>query len=594
MKKTLFIFLALIVIGIGTHNALASFVIDYGNGMKFNFENAVTVNNHTYQIDNIEYNSDQLSNGQYYLNTIDAIYAPNATMAYYDDDIDATGEIKSKFKLSSAAAYNSNELTVTDYISPQAEGASNKIAFIKSRTIPIDPGEYIIDTFVNNGLVTSLKVCLPTFTSITGKTVGSVTCANSSTQNNNNNTGTTQTQSSIDPVLNQVLSAPAGSPVEVIMTESVINNTTASFKFSAKAKQPGPVILMMAYATSAAGISFDNSNTTATRVVIHSDNTPVVNQVVSVNAPPLLTGLQPNTKYFFQIKDTVNNKLYQQVSFTTSGTAPAPQQAPNVATTSGITITVNNTVTTPMTADPNGKYTAKITGTVKTNSLMRLGLSLYLADDISSYTGPVTIFQEQSVAANDEKPFEYILNDLKAGTRYRFVIRESTQNIELTGSFTFVTQGQQPVAVVTPYDPNAGPGVVLDYTFPTSLGEPTGNVPAPRTDAPTLVPCGKISDINTKDENCQFRHIAILIGNVIQFLLVMLIPLTVLACVYTGVQMILHRSIPADLIKYKDRLLKIGGGLVLMLLAFTIVATIMKAFLGDDASRYLLIDISNL
>jgi hypothetical protein len=55
--------------------------------------------------------------------------------------------------------------------------------------------------------------------------------------------------------------------------------------------------------------------------------------------------------------------------------------------------------------------------------------------------------------------------------------------------------------------------------------------------------------------------------------------------------MIIHRKIPGDLVKYKDRLLKVGGGLVLMLLAWTIVATILKSLLGDDAAKYLLLKI---
>ena len=257
-------------------------------------------------------------------------------------------------------------------------------------------------------------------------------------------------------------------------------------------------------------------------------------------------------------------------------------------------LTVNNTVVTPATSDVNGKYNAKISGSVKPSTARTLGLVVYYGDNMNSFTGPVSVLAEQVLPANQEKPFEYTLSNLQAGTRYYFRIRESSQNIELTGNYDFVTQGAAPAGTVTPYDPNAGPGALLDYTFPTNLGAPDANVAGPAADVPTLVPCGKISDIGTPDENCQFRHIAILVGNVITFLLVLLIPLTVLACVYTGVQMILHRTIPADLIKYKDRLLKIGGGLLVMLLAFTIVATVMKAFLGDDAARYLLIDISNL
>ena len=62
-------------------------------------------------------------------------------------------------------------------------------------------------------------------------------------------------------------------------------------------------------------------------------------------------------------------------------------------------------------------------------------------------------------------------------------------------------------------------------------------------------------------------------------------------CVYVGVQMILHRKNPIDLEKYKGQLLRVGIGLAVMLLAWTIVATLMTSLLGDEASKYLLLKI---
>ncbi len=418
----------------------------------------------------------------------------------------------------------------------------------------------------------------------------------------NTNDITTPVPASINLPLNQAMGAPAGgAPIQIVMTENTINDTTASFKFTVKATRSVSTTLVMAYGTTVADLNFDNTNTTAKRVVIHSENIPTVDQVHDVTAPPVLTGLQPKTRYFFQIKDVINNKLYQQYSFTTSGVNIVTIAPPNQTTTNGITLTVNNTVVTAATNDANGKYTAKINGTVKVNTAKSVGLNLFYGPDVYSFTGPVVIFPAELLAPNTERSFEYTLNDLHAGTRYNFRIRDSVQDLPLTGTYDFVTQGLTPVGAITPYDPNAGPGTLLDYSFPTQLGEPTGDAPGPIVNAPTLVPCGRSDqqkpDANgnpNPDANCQMRHLWILIGNVIQFMLVLLIPMTVLACVYTGVQMILHRSIPADLIKYKDQLLKIGVGLVLMLLAFTIVATIMKVFLGDNAARYLLIDITNL
>lgn len=462
MKKYLYTALVLgIILFTGIQVVRASFTLDYGNGLVFNFENQVTVNGHVYSIDNIEYNSDTLTNGQYYLNTIDAIYASKDTMNYYDDDIDATGNIHSKFKLATANEYDPDDLTVTDYVSPQSDlktGPNNKIALIKSRTEKINPGEYIVDTFVQGRVVTSTKICLPTFTSTTGNSIGNVTCGNS-----------------------------------------------------------------------------------------------------------LLT------------------------------------PAPNQTTTQGVTVIVNNPVVTPETADVNGKYKVTVSGTISATTAMQVGISLFYGTDMYSLSGPTQVFAPQNLNANESKTFEYTLTGLTAGTQYFYKFVKSGQNTDLTGRYDFRTTGVNQGTPIIPYDPNADTGAILDYSFPTNLGEPTGEIPTPTVAASILVPCGRSdqqqpdADGNPNpDANCKFKHIPILVGNVIQFLLAMLIPITVLACVYTGVQMILHRSIPADLVKYKDRLIKIFVGLVIMLLAFTIVGTVMKVFLGDNASRYLLIDISNL
>jgi hypothetical protein len=199
------------------------------------------------------------------------------------------------------------------------------------------------------------------------------------------------------------------------------------------------------------------------------------------------------------------------------------------------------------------------------------------------------------MTAGSEEPFTYKQSGLSAGTTYYYRIREVTGEFWATDGVPFLTGGSTPVtATSTPYDPNAtGAGALIpNYAFPTNIGEPTGDIAAPVVDdGKPLVPCGKRSDQGTSDERCTFKHIVILAGNVIRFLLILLVPITVLICISTGVQMIIHRKIPGDLVKYKDRLLKVGGGLVLMLLAWTIVATILKSLLGDDAAKYLLLKI---
>jgi predicted small integral membrane protein len=82
-----------------------------------------------------------------------------------------------------------------------------------------------------------------------------------------------------------------------------------------------------------------------------------------------------------------------------------------------------------------------------------------------------------------------------------------------------------------------------------------------------------------------------LIPRVIDYMLILLVPLTVMVCIYTGVQMIIHRGIPAELMKYKDNLKRIGIGVALMLLAWTIIATLLKTLVNPSMSGFILLDL---
>lgn len=310
-------------------------------------------------------------------------------------------------------------------------------------------------------------------------------------------------------------------------------------------------------------------------------------------------GLDPETIYYYQIKENTKNFDASEVlSFTTPASDKRETTEPVDVQKNALTVTlpVPSTSSEPPTiisiADPaRGPYSAVFKGTFSTTLNMRVGLDLYIGDSAGSMfkVSPPLFPQSLVYAGDDPKTFNYVQSQLASGTTYYYQIRESTKNFDATQVNQFTTPGTK-TGDVAPFDPNQAGGII-DYAFPTDLGEPVGTDSGPITDAPTLVPCGKLSDRGTKDENCNFGHLGILIANVIQFLLVLLIPLTVLMCVYVGVQMILHRKIPADLVKYKNQLLRIGVGLAVMLLAWTIVATLMTSLLGDEASKYLLLKI---
>ena len=61
------------LIGYAT-SAYASVVLDYGSGLKFEFDTPTVVGGHQYYFDSIEYQSEKLTTVQYYLTSIDAIY----------------------------------------------------------------------------------------------------------------------------------------------------------------------------------------------------------------------------------------------------------------------------------------------------------------------------------------------------------------------------------------------------------------------------------------------------------------------------------------------------------------------------------------
>lgn len=402
---------------------------------------------------------------------------------------------------------------------------------------------------------------------------------------------------SVGDVTNQPLLANNPSVVDVTLTRAVIKDTTASFIFSVKAKKAVTYTLLMGYGTDPSDIPLVNGHVNQRNMtVIDSDNLPVVGQTQTVQFPPSFSGLTPGTNYFFQIKDTVNNAVYQKVYFTTTGAGPDnPLIVAQKADKGSLTVTTTVPVSTAAGSNVNGVYNVKFSGVIKSVKDMNAGLDFYIGDSVDSLLRAGTILPIKTLRSGSQESYTYTQTGLAAGTTYYYRIREVTGDFWATEALPFITGGAVSTPVtLTPYDPNAvGAGALIpNYIFPTNIGEPTGEIAAPIVDdQKPLVPCGKRSDIGTKDERCTFRHIIILAGNVIRFLLILLIPITVLMCVSTGVQMILHRKVPEDLVKYKGRLLKVGGGLVLMLLAWTIVATILKSLLGDEASKYLLLKI---
>jgi hypothetical protein len=216
-------------------------------------------------------------------------------------------------------------------------------------------------------------------------------------------------------------------------------------------------------------------------------------------------------------------------------------------------------------------------------------------DSTSLFKTANMLLPEKLIYKGVEKTFSQNLIRLKPGTKYYYKIQETSKNFFVTPQvLSFITPGDPLVA----FDPDNTTGALIDYEFPKYIGEPTGDGSAEITAPSVLVPCGKRADdldnnpeTVDPDQNCKFEHLMILFGRIIDYLLVLLVPLTVLVAIYTGVQMILHRGMPQELMKYKDNLIRIGWGVAVMLLAWTIIATLLKSFVDPGSMRFILLDL---
>lgn len=82
---------------------------------------------------------------------------------------------------------------------------------------------------------------------------------------------------------------------------------------------------------------------------------------------------------------------------------------------------------------------------------------------------------------------------------------------------------------------------------------------------------------------CKFEHFMQLISNVLNFLILLSIPLGTLAFAWAGWLMLMSEGNPSKKEDAKEIFKNVGIGLILMLTAWLIVNTIMSALVDDDA-----------
>lgn len=333
-----------------------------------------------------------------------------------------------------------------------------------------------------------------------------------------------------------------------------------------------------------------------------------------------VTGLQPGTTYYFQIKDNLSipNTTYKTVSYTTTGVKPPDVGTANIPepvkplSTQDQKRAITVTISQPQIKqnESSGLYDVTFLGKLmSSHTLQSVGLKLLFGDSPGSLIDGDIAFPAQRIEKGSEYKIEYSLANFNMGKvyYYKFVDTNTDRNyqtdlyqFEILGNTTEIPTTQPVITPEIPipptgtydvYDPDADTGMFIDnYQLPTNIGEPAGDAGAPVQDPGTLVPCGKKSDRGDA-QYCRFNHLLILFANIIDYMLVLIAPLVVLVSIYTGTQMIIHRKVPADLVRYKENFQRIGIGVAVMLLAWTIIATLLKTLVGPDASRFILLDI---
>jgi hypothetical protein len=326
------------------------------------------------------------------------------------------------------------------------------------------------------------------------------------------------------------------------------------------------------------------------------------------NFATVVTGLTKNTVYYYKLYEVING--YDIPSTSGEFTTPASDNLTVVNFPTAIdhqrAVITTLDPGAPILTGPNtlGRYEANFTGSILTTQNARVGLELYISEPGSpqSLFSVGRMLSEKTIYTGVEERLSKKVFSLYPGTKYYYRIRETTKDYYIFGDEvkSFTTPGTAPQEFV--FNPDEQDGILGNYEFPILLGEPTGSVTVVQNDGSPLVPCGKRSDVGTINENCQFIHlfggetadgevIPGLIPKVIDFLLVMLIPITVLMCIYTGTQMIIHRGVPAEILKYRENFKKIGIGVAVMLLAWTIIATLLRTLVSPEMAGFILLDL---
>lgn len=196
-----------------------------------------------------------------------------------------------------------------------------------------------------------------------------------------------------------------------------------------------------------------------------------------------------------------------------------------------------------------------------------------------------------------EVPRQIILSftGLNSGTTYTFFIRDKVSG-QNSNVFSFIAQSGTPVtpATITPFsgintigvqDPGSSGASDTFEEYQDTISD-KGIVPR----------CSLTEGTDTEKKMCGFDDFMLLISNVIQYGLIILGPIVAIIAMWSGAQIIWLGKMPDKNSEQmqafnnaKQRLVRIAIGLFIILIAWTIIATILNE-LGVK-KEYILLDI---
>lgn len=282
---------------------------------------------------------------------------------------------------------------------------------------------------------------------------------------------------------------------------------------------------------------------------------------------------------------------------TTTPTAPASSTTPATPTVPATT-TIPSTTTPTVPSNPTGTYqappqtfggisvtfpresqiinetSAEIHGIVSALIIVPVELS-FVSGIAGKPLGNAQSLLSTTLMPGQNKPITMKFTGLNAGTSYYFVLKNKKTNAQSYAIYFTTPGGTTNERAMFAGKTLGGQDAPPDVVFEDKVSD-KGIVPK----------CGRSAGPNVPVEEtrmCGFKDFMQLVANIINFALVIIGPIIAVFLMYTGVMIIIYgkKSDPTEevmkkLKKYKEQFFRIGLGIIIIIFAWTIIATILR------------------